>query len=777
MNNLFLAKSNPKETILEHTEALVREYYRLKAIYPDIYNINWSILKLACIYHDFGKMNTAFQNKIIGNINNNNGEKIDLLENKFNKIEEIPHGYLSCGFLDKEVTKHLTKDEIKVLREAIFYHHNREKLNGERFEELKTVLKEDLQSYLQDFKSKYKKYANYFEDYTFLEVENTNSRYLRTVTSRILNSDDEIKNIDLMKLLIMTKGLLNKIDYAASSHTKVEYDPEDLVYKVEKSINKFGYTLNSLQEYMKENTNNNIVVTASTGIGKTEGALLWIGKNKGFFTLPLKVSINSIYDRVIDETKINNPKSKTALLHSDSASEYLKRDENSEIDKEYLDSTKQLAYPLTICTIDQLIDFIFKFEGFELKLATLSYSKLVIDEIQMYSPRLVAYLIIALRDIVYMGGKFAILTATLPPVFEYFMDYIKLKRGEKYIRPDKPFIKQLNGKSMIRHKIKVHKKNIDIDSILKCYRDNKILVIVNTVKKAQELYDEINRSNFEGEVKLFHSKFIKRDRSIKEKEIFNNGQQNQKFKGIWVTTQVVEASLDIDFDVLFTELSDICGLLQRMGRTYRNRLLKDSNCNINLFVGNSEKFPSGIGGDFSIIDMEAFEHSKRVIIKYDNKELDEETKMKMVDEVYSVDNMKKSKYFNEIKKTIDAFKHIEAYSLRKNEKRLREIESETIIPYKIYEENENRILEIKDKLNSKISYSEKIKLNDELMNFTVNISKGEFEYRVKKGLKYDDFEINEYQIYKKCYFEYSFAKGLDTNNFKTKNDFFYNQII
>ena len=49
---------------------------------------------------------------------------------------------------------------------------------------------------------------------------------------------------------------------------------------------------------MKENKDNNIVAVAQTGMGKTEAGLLWIGNNKGFFTLPLKVAINAIYDRI-----------------------------------------------------------------------------------------------------------------------------------------------------------------------------------------------------------------------------------------------------------------------------------------------------------------------------------------------------------------------------------------------------------------------------------------------------------------------------------------------
>ena len=79
---------------------------------------------------------------------------------------------------------------------------------------------------------------------------------------------------------------------------------------------------------------------------------------------------------------------------------------------EYYNKTKQLSLPLTICTLDQIFDFVYRYRGFEVKLATLSYSKVVIDEVQMYAPDLLAYLVVGLSYIDKIGGKFAILTAT-----------------------------------------------------------------------------------------------------------------------------------------------------------------------------------------------------------------------------------------------------------------------------------------------------------------------------------------------------------------------------
>ena len=58
------------------------------------------------------------------------------------------------------------------------------------------------------------------------------------------------------------------------------------------------------------------------------------------------------------------------------------------------------------------------------------------------------------------------------------------------------------------------------------------------------------------------------DRSFLEKQIMDFSGDEQA-KGIWITTQIVEASLDIDFDVLHTEMCTCDSLLQRMGRCNR----------------------------------------------------------------------------------------------------------------------------------------------------------------------------------------------------------------
>lgn len=57
----YLAKSDG-ETIVQHTCQLVANLDYLQSMYPTI-NVNWNLLRLACLHHDLGKMNDKFQKK------------------------------------------------------------------------------------------------------------------------------------------------------------------------------------------------------------------------------------------------------------------------------------------------------------------------------------------------------------------------------------------------------------------------------------------------------------------------------------------------------------------------------------------------------------------------------------------------------------------------------------------------------------------------------------------------------------------------------------------
>ena len=130
----------------------------------------------------------------------------------------------------------------------------------------------------------------------------------------------------------------------------------------------------------------------------------------------------------------------------------------------------------------------------------------------------------------------------------------------------------------------------------------KVLIIVNTIKKAQQLYQELQNEN----VHLLHAHYLKKDRKILEDSILEFTDRNKNNdNGIWISTQIVEASLDIDFDILYTEMTSIDSLFQRMGRVYRSREYLEEMPNVYIYDNkNGRKY---------IIDEEIYDYFENKI--------------------------------------------------------------------------------------------------------------------------------------------------------------------
>ena len=110
--------------------------------------------------------------------------------------------------------------------------------------------------------------------------------------------------------------------------------------------------------------------------------------------------------------------------------------------------------------------------------------------------------------------------------------------------------------------------------------------------------------------------------------------------------------MDLDFDILITELSDLNGLFQRMGRCYRNREITDEKYNCYVFVEEC----SGISGKKPVIDEEIHKKSREAIINIDGV-LSESEKLELIDKVYSYESLKGTNYFKEVKDNIYKLKY------------------------------------------------------------------------------------------------------------------------
>ena len=449
----------------------------------------------ACRIHDLGKVNLVFQAMICPKL----AEKFYI---DVRKTQQIPHGFLSAVTISldefDDLSELFSDKDFGPFITTVYYHHDREDHYNSPA--------------IRKYAEKY--YMKQIEEYLNRKIRKLNCSNLDDLLFRNnVYTGKYIPDSNAWKEYLLIKGLLNKFDYTVSAgyenaESAIDLHEKKLVKNIEKFLN--GKELRPAQKFMKMNRDKNLIVIAPTGSGKTEASLLWMNGEKSFYTLPLKVSSNAIYLRI----KENYEYKDVALLHSDAMAVYLREYNGNEDIGEKYERSKMLSQPLTVCTVDQLFRFVYRALGTEIFAATLKYSKLVLDEIQAYEPRVIATIIYGLKMIQEMGGKFAIITATFPPVLKYFMEQYGLVEGKQYIFKDFTG-KEYQVEKYPRHKVEIRHSEMNLDEIRLRGKNRKVLVICNTVSKAQKLYKKLEGEN----VWLLHSKYIRRDRAFLERKI------------------------------------------------------------------------------------------------------------------------------------------------------------------------------------------------------------------------------------------------------------------
>lgn len=355
-------------------------------------------------------------------------------------------------------------------------------------------------------------------------------------------------------------------------------------------------------------------LTAPTGAGKTF-TLLDIAKtiqkqngNLGIiFALPF-LSITEQVQNIISETLHVD----VLAVNSKSVNERIEKAQKEYESEQSIEKLKALLvedfientfdHPFIITTFVQLFETLLSNRNSTLmKLPNFSNRIFLIDEVQALPPRLYIFFSAWLDAFCKMNNSYAVLsTATMPnlaipekfelqesPLFElknpitFFKTY---SRPDDLLEPKKYFENNIFN----RYRVSVIEEEQTIDSLKEriLAEEKSILVIMNTIQDTKDLYNELRDLP---NVFLLNTHFTSEDRLAKIEQV---KQLLGSEKVILISTQLIEAGVDIDFPMVFRDLCPLPSLIQSAGRCNRNKQLEFGEVFLFQLVNKKGKYSS-----------------------------------------------------------------------------------------------------------------------------------------------------------------------------------------
>ena len=334
----------------------------------------------------------------------------------------------------------------------------------------------------------------------------------------------------------------------------------------------------------------NVLIISPCGSGKTEAAWQYaLNLNKPIkYILPRKTLATSLYERLNQYSEKLNI-DRWTIQHSG------------------IEEDKFLSNDFAVTTVDQSLT------GW-LGLGTQSLIRgknivdgtLILDETQLFDiDKNFRTTLVMLNSIKEEGyNNFIIMTATMP---EYLIDFLKDKYDMEVINCEEESIKNRN--------VKIYFSEIDFNKVNDC--NEKQMFIVNSQKEQEYIYNNIKDKS---RCIILNNKLLNTDRLKVEEETFKYfGKKSTDNNKILITTQVVEAGVDISADKVYSALAPIDNVIQRAGRCSR-------------WGGDGELVVFEIS-EKSVYEEEIIKKTKDEILKHNGEDFTWQLQKEMINEV------------------------------------------------------------------------------------------------------------------------------------------------
>lgn len=339
-----------------------------------------------------------------------------------------------------------------------------------------------------------------------------------------------------------------------------------------------------------------LLIEAETGSGKTEAAVLWAarliaaGEAVGFyFALPTRAAAMQVHERVskISQRLWGNVPVVLAVpgMYTPTASDVDQA--NARWDEKVVrwasEAPKQfLAGMVVVGTVDQLLLAGLNTGHSRMRAAMLARLVVIVDEVHASD----TYMSTILQDVLgrhaLLGGHSAMLSATLGISARVEL----LRSSRKYLEvPPYPAVWLEEGQSlMLQTPPEVPQRFRKISLAMrspaevwpeisqKVQAGARVLLVHNTVRATTQSWETLTGLLGEDAVFLHHGRYLPSDRQILDadvQEILDPGRESSSRGWVVIGTQTVEQSLDIDADLLVTDLAPPDVTLQRLGRLHR----------------------------------------------------------------------------------------------------------------------------------------------------------------------------------------------------------------